>query len=77
MRVVVTIKSDQLSKEDLAKLLQAIRDVEQAQFKDKGIYIQVEAPDLTTDEMGEILKGIEPPFNYGPVIFKYPEAQCP
>lgn len=73
MKVNVQVKSEQLNKEDLRFLLQAIRDCEQKNFKDKEIFIGAEAPDLTTDEMGEILKSIIPPFTYGPVIFKYVE----
>lgn len=71
MKVNVQVKSEQLTKEDLRLLLQAIRDCEQKNFKDKEIFIGVEAPDLTIDEMSEILKGITPPYNCGPVIFKY------
>jgi len=71
MKITVQIKSEQLNKEDLRVLLQAIRDCEQKNFKDKEIFIGVEAPDLTTDEMTEILVSIKPPFAYGPVIFKY------
>jgi len=71
--VKVTIQSEKLSKDDLQALLQSIRDCEQKLFKDKEIYISAEAPELTTDEMGEILKKIRPPFTYGPVIFKYKE----
>ena len=73
MKVNVQVKSEQLTKEDLRLLLQAIRDCEQKNFKDKEIFIGAEAPELTSDEMGEILKSIKPPFTYGPVIFKYVE----
>lgn len=73
MKVNVQVKSEQLTKEDLHQLLQAIRDCEQKNFKDKEIFIGAEAPELTSDEMGEILKSIKPPFTYGPVIFKYVE----
>lgn len=73
MKVNVQVKSEQLKKEDLRLLLQAIRDCEQKNFKDKEIFIGAEVPDLTADEMGEILKSIKPPFTYGPVIFKYVE----
>lgn len=73
MRVVVQVKSEQLNKDDLRLLLQVIRDCEQKNFKDKEIFVGAEAPDLTVDEMGEILKSIEPPYTYGPIIFKYKE----
>lgn len=73
MKVNVQVKSEQLTKEDLRLLLQAIRDCEQKNFKDKEIFIGVEVPDLTVDEMGEIIKSIKPPYNYGPVIFNHIE----
>jgi len=71
MKVNVQVKSEQLTKDDLLLLLQAVRDCEQQNFKEKEIFISAEAPDLTTDEMGEILERIKPPFTYGPVIFKH------
>ncbi len=73
MRVKVAIQSRDLSKDELGDLLQSIRDCEQRLFKDKEIYISAEAPELTSDEMAEILRKIRPPFTYGPVIFKYKE----
>jgi hypothetical protein len=71
MKVFVQVKSRELNKDDLILLLQTIRDCEQKNFKHKEISIAVEAPDLSVDEMGEILKSIHPPFTYGPVIFKF------
>ncbi|MBA7670191.1 hypothetical protein ES703_78336 [subsurface metagenome] len=75
MKVNLSVKSDQLNKEDLRALLQAIRDCEMATFPDKEIYVAAEAPELSTDEMTEILTSIKPPYNYGPVIFKYAEKE--
>jgi len=66
MEVTVTIKSKQLSKEELQALIQAIRDCEQESFRDKEIFIWVEAPELTKAEMSEILTSIKPPYKYGP-----------
>ena len=77
MKVNVSVKSDQLSKEDVRALLQAIRDCEMATFPDKEIHVSAEAPELSTDEMTEILTSIRPPYNYGPVIFKYSEEELP
>ena len=71
MKVKVTIQSTELTKEDLRSLLQAIRDCEQSTFRDKKIFILVEVPDFTKDELAEILKSIKPPYSYGPVILKY------
>jgi len=73
MKVNLSIQSDQLNKEDLCALLQAIRDCEMATFPDKWIYVSAEAPELSADEMTEILMSIKPPYNHGPVTFKYKE----
>jgi hypothetical protein len=75
MKVNLSVKSDQLNKEDLRALLQAIRDCEMATFPDKEIYVSAEAPQLNADEMTEILTSIKPPYNYGPMIFKYAEKE--
>ncbi len=71
MKVNLSVKSNQLNKEDLRALLQAIRDCEVATFPDKEIYVSAEVPELSTDKMTEILVSIKPPYNYGPVIFRY------
>ena len=73
MKVNLSVKSDQLNKDDLRALLQAIRDCEMATFPDKEIYVSAEAPELSTDEITEIVTSIKPPYNYGPVVFKYEE----
>ena len=75
MKVNLSVKSEQLNKEDLRSLLQAIRDCEMATFPDKEIYVSAEVPELSTDEMTEILMSIRPSYNYGPVIFKYEEKE--
>jgi len=75
MKINLSVTSDQLNKEDLRALLQAIRDCEMATFPDKEIYVSAEAPELGTDEMTEILTSIKPPYYYGPVIFKYEEKE--
>lgn len=77
MRIVVSIKSDQLTKEDLRALLQAIRDCEMATFPNKEIYVSAEAPELSSKDMTDILTSIKPPYDYGPVIFKFREEENP
>jgi len=71
MRTNTSIKSEELNKEDLRALLQAIRDCEMAAFPQKHIYVTVEAPDMTSEDMTEILTSIKPSYDYGPVIFKF------
>lgn len=75
MKINLSIKSDELDKEDLRALLQAIRDCEMANFKEKKIFVSVEAPDMTSEDMTDILTSINPPYDYGPVIFKYKKEE--
>jgi len=75
LKVNMSIKSDQLNKEDLRALLQAVRDCEMATFPNKEIYVSAEVPELSSDDMTDILTSIKPPYNYGPVIFKYKEKE--
>jgi len=42
VKVKLSVRSDQLDKEDVRALLQAIRDCEKATFPDKEIYISCE-----------------------------------
>ena len=70
MKTAVLVSSDQLNKEDMRALLQAIRSCEVANFPDKEIRITVEVPELTADETEDILASIKPPFKYGPKIIK-------
>ncbi len=72
MKTTIHLQSDQLNKEDVRTLLQAIRLCEMATFPDKEIRILVEVPELTAAETEEILKSIKPPYKYGPEIFKHP-----
>lgn len=62
MKTNIVIYSNQLTKEDIKVLLQAIRDAEQLSFKDKEIGIFVSAPELSTQEMEEIISSVEPGF---------------
>ncbi|KKL48306.1 hypothetical protein LCGC14_2326820 [marine sediment metagenome] len=68
MKTTTSIKSEELSKEDLQALLQAIRDCEMATFPEKVIYITIEAPDMTMEDMTELLRSIKPPYDIGPVV---------
>jgi L-asparaginase/Glu-tRNA(Gln) amidotransferase subunit D len=74
MKVHVSIQSEDLSMEELRALLQAIRTAEQAAFKDKVITIAVDAPEMKFADMADILKNIRPPYDYGPVTFKFKES---
>ena len=77
MKVIFSITSYQLTKEDIRALLQAIRDCEMATFPQKEIYVSAEAPDMTSEDMTDILTSIKPPYDYGPVIFKFRDKEKP
>ncbi|KKL86293.1 hypothetical protein LCGC14_1946170 [marine sediment metagenome] len=64
MNIHLTISSEQLTKQDLQRLIQAIRDCEQECFPDKEISIWIEAPELSAPECEQILDSIKPPYKY-------------
>jgi len=61
MKVAVQVISENLSKEQIVSLLQAIRDCEQKQFKDTPITILLDVPEATVKEAAEILNSVKPP----------------
>jgi|GEM_PF-1534207 hypothetical protein len=66
----IIVYSEELSREDIQALLQAIRDCEQKNFPDKAIGIFAVIPFLNSAECTEVLKSIKPPFIGGePMIF--------
>ncbi len=67
MKTNIVIFSDELTKEDIRLLLQAIRDCEQKLFSNKEIGIAAFVPELTHQECEQLLTEIKPPFKYGPV----------
>jgi len=68
VKAQLIIESQQLTKEELRLLIQGIRDCEQKSFRDKGIAIWIEAPELSASECEQILASIKPPYKhkYGP-----------
>jgi len=64
MKVKLTLESQQLTKEELQRIIQSIRDCEQESFPDKEISIWIEAPELSTQECEQILASIKPPYKY-------------
>ena len=68
MHSIITIRSSQLDKDDLGKLLQSLRDCEQANFPDKVISIIIEVPEMPSKESLKILNEIKPAFREGLVI---------
>ncbi len=64
MKVKLSLESQQLTKEELQLLIQAIRDCEQESFADKEISIWIEAPELSARECEQILASIKPPYKY-------------
>jgi len=68
MKMNVVVYSEELNKEDIQVLLQSIRDCEQKSFPDKTMVVAVFVPEMSTEEMTEILSQIKPPFKQGPMV---------
>lgn len=68
MKSNIIIYSDELTKNDIQLLLQAIRDCEQGAFPDKDIGVFLFVPELTTEECTRIMEGVKPQFKYGPFV---------
>jgi hypothetical protein len=62
MKVNIVIYSEELAREDIRVLLQAIRDCEQKHFKGKEVGIALFAPALSKEQCQELIAGIEPGF---------------
>lgn len=74
MKTDIRIKSEQLTKEALHALLQAIRSCEVSTFPEKPISISIIAPELTVKETTNLLTSIDPPYDFGPIIIS-PESE--
>lgn len=70
MKIELVLSSEELDKEDLRALIQAVRTCERDNFPEKVISIKVEAPDLSMQDCDEILRSIQPPYRHGPFTFK-------
>ncbi len=68
MKISVFICGEDFTREDLRLLLQGIRDQEQKFSQDKEMFMAVSAPELTAQEMVEILSSLKPPFKQGPIV---------
>ena len=62
MKVNIVIYSEELAREDIRVLLQAIRDCEQRYFQNKEMGIAIFAPALSKEQCQELIAGIEPGF---------------
>lgn len=71
MKSTFILESDELDKEDLRALLQAVRDCEMANFPKKIIHITMYVPELSVDETNDILTSIKPPYGVGPMVFAF------
>lgn len=58
----IILMSDELSGDDIQKLLQAIRDCEQKEFPKKELGVFAFVPSMTNDECIKMLQSINPPF---------------
>jgi len=68
----LSVTSDQLNKEDVRALLQAIRDCENVNFPDKEIFISCEVPEMNVEDLRNILDSIRPPFDFRSLITRKP-----
>jgi len=68
VKMNVVVYSEELDKEDIRTLLQGIRDCEQNSFPDKTIVVAVYVPELSTQDVTEILSQMKPSFKQGPVV---------
>jgi len=64
VEVKISVRSDQLDKEDVRALLQAIRDCERETFPDKEIFVSCEVPMMNREDLMNILDSIRPPFDF-------------
>jgi hypothetical protein len=67
------LESDELDKEDLRALLQSVRDCEIKNFPNKLISIMMYVPELSEDDTKGILTSIKPPYEVGPMVFRFKE----
>ncbi len=62
MNITIQLMCEGFSKEELQILLQAIRDCEKTNFPQKNLMMLLDVPDLTVDELTDIIQGLKPPF---------------
>jgi len=72
VKVKLSVRSDQLDKEDVRALLQAIRDCERETFPYKEIYVSCEVPEMNRGDLKNILDSIRPPFEFRSLIVRKP-----
>jgi len=60
VKVNISVRSDQLDKEDVRALLQAIRDCERATFPEKQTYVSCVIPEMNKKDLKNILDSIRP-----------------
>jgi len=68
MKLNVVIYSEELTGEDLERLLQSIRDCEQRAFPDRTMVIAIFAPEMPAEDVTAILQRLKPPFKQEPVV---------
>lgn len=66
-KINITVENGTLSIEELKKLLQCIREIEQKDPK-RLFKIWIEPPDKTVKEMEEALSSVEPGFPFKTII---------
>lgn len=67
MEINISIIDDILSEDELKKLMQCVRDIEQNK-PERHINIFINSPESTTEEMKELLSSISPGFPFMKII---------
>lgn len=67
MKININVENGTLSNEELKKLVQCIRDIEQNNPV-RTIYIWIDAPDKKIEEMKELIDSVKPGFSHKAVF---------
>ncbi len=63
MEINITVNNDTLSEDELKKLMQCIREIEQNK-PERHINIFINSPEKTTEEVKNVLSSIKPGFPF-------------
>lgn len=67
MEINISVDNDTFSEDELKKLMQCIREIEQNK-PERHINIFINSPEKTMDEVTEVISSIKPGFPYTKII---------
>jgi lipoate synthase len=67
MNINISIDNDTLSEDELKKLVQCVREIEQNR-QERHIDILIDSPEKTMEEMKRVISSVKPIFPYFKVI---------